>query len=156
LNHRTDGDFVDPNDQNVVGGPNYHPKRYNQISEPPVDEKENKEEGKEEGKEGAKDESKDKTDKADAKETDEKMLKDADDKAKVEKAAEGDSKKLTEAEQKAKDEKDAIEKAKKEEEEKMERWQGRPLSADGLQHWGDGTKHYLPDNQQVGGVNLYA
>jgi hypothetical protein len=31
-----------------------------------------------------------------------------------------------------------------------------PNTHDGLQHWGDGTKHYTPDKQKVGGVNNYA
>lgn len=38
-----------------------------------------------------------------------------------------------------------------------EAWATLPLNAhDGLQHWGDGTKHYTPDKQAVGGVNNYA
>jgi len=83
------------------------------------------------------------------------MLKDADKKAKVEKAAEGDSKKLTEGELKLKAEKEAAAKVKREEEEKLARWKNTPLMPDGLQHWGDGKKWYLPDNQEVKGVNNY-
>lgn len=36
-------------------------------------------------------------------------------------------------------------------------WSTLPINEhDGLQHWGDGTKIYRPDNQKIGGVNNYA
>ena len=31
-----------------------------------------------------------------------------------------------------------------------------PVGPDGLQHWPDGRNWYVPDKQQVGGVNHYA
>lgn len=38
-----------------------------------------------------------------------------------------------------------------------EAWATLPLNEhDGLQHWGDGSKHYTQDKQKIGGVNNYA